>query len=93
VRTVTATGTATTFLSGFSAADGLTITPDGSRMFVTDSGPDLVYQVTIPGAVRTTVGSYDIDDGWGVGGILADPGNTVIVRTGESTLTLRAFTY
>ncbi len=93
VRTVTAAGVVTTFASGFGSADGITITPDGARMFITDSGSDLVHQVTIPGAVRTAFGAADIDDGFGVGGILAAPGNTLIVMTGETSLTLIAFPY
>ncbi|MDB4957912.1 MAG: hypothetical protein JWO36_5481 [Myxococcales bacterium] len=93
VRTISSTGVVATFSTGFNAADGITISPDGTRMFIADSGTDTVRQATIPGAVITTVGSYDIDDGFFVGGILADPGNTVIVMTGESSLTLRAFSY
>ena len=93
VRAVTAAGVVTPFASGFSSADGITITPDGARMFIADSGTDTVRQVTIPGAVVTTFGSADIDDGSGVAGILAAPGNTLIVMTGEGSLTLIAFTY
>jgi sugar lactone lactonase YvrE len=93
VRTVTATGVVTQFAGGFGSADGITVTPDGTRMFITDSGTDSVRQVTIPGAVVTTFGSADIDDGFFVGGVLAAPGNTLIVMTGEASLTLIAFTY
>jgi sugar lactone lactonase YvrE len=93
VRTVTATGVVTLFASGFSAADGITVAPDGTRMFVTDWGTDSVRQVTIPGAEVTAFGAADIDDGFFVGGILAAPGNTLIVMTGEGSLTLIAFPY
>jgi sugar lactone lactonase YvrE len=93
VRTVTATGVVTTFASGFGSADGITIAPDGARMFIADSGTDTVRQVTIPGAVVTTVGPADIDSGFFVGGIVAAPGNTLIVMTGEANLTLIAFPY
>ena len=68
-------------------------TPDGARMFIADSGDDTVRQVTIPGAVVTTFGTADIDSGFFVGGILAVPGNTLIVMTGEGNMTLRAFTF
>jgi sugar lactone lactonase YvrE len=93
VRTVAADGTFATFKTGFSAAEGITISPDGSKMFLADSGTDMVYQVTIPGGVQTTIGAYDIDDGFFVAGILADMSNTVIVMTGETAMTLQAFTY
>jgi sugar lactone lactonase YvrE len=93
VRTVTATGVVTLFASGFGSADGITVTSDGTRMFITDSGTDSVRQVTIPGAVVTTFGSANIDDGFFVGGVLAAPGNTLIVMTGEASLTLIAFPY
>jgi sugar lactone lactonase YvrE len=93
VRTVTSVGVVTSFLTGLSAAEGITISPDGSRMFLAQAGNNTVVQATIPGGVVTTIGSYDIDDGYFVGGILADSGNTVIVMTGETSLTLRAFTY
>jgi hypothetical protein len=93
VRTATATGVVTQFASGFGSADGITVTPDGTRMFITDSGTDSVLQVTIPGAVVTSFGGADIDDGFFVGGVLAAPGNTLIVMTGEASLTLIAFPY
>ena len=93
VRTVTAAGAVAVFASGLSSADGLAIAPDGSRMFIADSGTDTVRQITIPGAVATTLGPADIDDGFFVGGILAAPGNTLIVMTGEASLTLIALTY
>lgn len=93
VRTVTAAGTVTTFATGLFSADGITITPDGARMFIADSGQDLVVQVTIPGAVVTSFATADIDDGFFVGGILAAAGNTLIVMTGESSLTLIGLTY
>ncbi|HEY6178538.1 MAG TPA: hypothetical protein VIX73_29000 [Kofleriaceae bacterium] len=93
VRTVAATGAVTQFASGFSSADGITVTPDGTRMFITDSGTDSVRQVTIPGAVETSFAGADIDDGFFVGGVLAAPGNTLIVMTGETGLTLIAFSY
>ena len=93
VRAVTASGVVTQFASGFGSADGITVTADGTRMFITDSGSDTVRQVTIPGAVVTTFGAADIDDGFFVGGILAAPGNTLIVMTGEASLTLIAFPY
>jgi hypothetical protein len=93
VRTVTAAGVVATFAGGFSSADGITITPDGARMFIADSDIDTIRQVTIPGAVVTTFGTADIDSGFFVGGILAVPGNTLIVMTGESNMTLRAFTF
>jgi 6-phosphogluconolactonase len=93
VRTVTATGKVRSFAGGFASADGITITPDGTRMFIADSGTDTVRQVTIARAVVTTVGPADIDDGAAVGGILAAPGNTLVVMTGETSLTLTAFPY
>jgi hypothetical protein len=93
VRKVTAGGTVTGFASGLGSADGIAITPDGTRMFIADSGTDTVRQITIPGGVVTTFATADIDDGVGVGGILAAPGNTLIVMTGETGLTLRGFTY
>lgn len=92
VRTVTAAGVVAPFAAGFSSADGITITPDGARMFIADSGTDTVRQVTIPGAVMTTIGSADINGGFAVGGILAAPGSTLIVMTGGN-LILIAFTY
>lgn len=92
VSTVTATGVVTAFATSFSSADGITITPDGARMFIADSNTDTISQITIPGGAVTTLGSADIDDGFFVGGILAAPGNTLIVMTGESDLTLIAFT-
>jgi sugar lactone lactonase YvrE len=91
IRTVTAAGVVTVFATGFGSADGIAITADGARMFIADSGTDTVRQVTIPGGVVTTVAAADIDDGTGPGGILVAPGNTLIVMTGESSLTLRAF--
>ncbi len=93
VSSVTATGQVTTFTNGLSAADGITIAPDGSRMFIADSNTDSVRQVTIPDAVESTFAPADIDDGFFVGGLLAAPGNTLIVMTGESALTLRAFAF
>jgi hypothetical protein len=47
----------------------------------------------IPGGAVTTFATADIDDGFGVGGIVAAPGNTLIVMTGETSLTVRGFTY
>lgn len=93
VRTVTAAGVVTTFATGLSSADGITITPDGARMFIADSGRDLVVQITIPGAAMTTFAPADIDGGFGVGGILAASGNTLIVITGSGSLTLIGLTY
>ena len=93
VRMVTAAGVVTSFATGFSSADGVTITPDGARMFIADSGTDTVDQVTIPGAVVTPFAPANIDGGFGVGGILAAPGNTLIVITGSGSVTLTAFTY
>jgi hypothetical protein len=55
--------------------------------------PYVCYQVTLPGAVVTHFATADIDDPSGVGGLVAAPGDTLIVRTGESSLTLRAFAY
>jgi hypothetical protein len=91
VRTVTASGVATTFAAGFGAADGIAITSDGTKMFIADSGTDTIRLVTIPGAVVTTFAAADIDDGFFVGGLVAAPGNTLIVMTGEGALTLRGF--
>jgi DNA-binding beta-propeller fold protein YncE len=79
------------FSNVFGSADGIAITADGTRMFIADSGSNSVRQVTIPGGGVTTVAMADIDDGPGVGGIIVAPGNTLIVMTGESNLTLRAF--
>ena len=93
ISKMSATGVATTAFTGFSSADGITLSPDGTSLFVADSGTDQVIQVTRATSATTIVGSYNIDDGFFVGGILADPGNTVIVMTGETSLTLRAFTY
>jgi sugar lactone lactonase YvrE len=83
----------TPFAGGFSSADGITITPDGARMFIADSVTHTVRQVTIPGAVVTTFGPADINNGFAVGGIVAASGNTLIVMTGQGPLTLIAFTY
>jgi sugar lactone lactonase YvrE len=93
VRRVTAGGTVTVFASGLMYADGITITPDGARMFVADSGTDTIRQITIPGGVMTTFASADIDDGFAVSGIVAAPGNTLITMTGETALTVRGFVY
>jgi hypothetical protein len=95
VRTVTAAGVVTPFASGFTSVNGITITPDGARMFVTDSGTDTVRQVTIPGAVVTAFAPALLFDYPGpvIVGILAAPGNTLIVMTGQGSLTLRAFPY
>ena len=93
ISTMSATGVATTAFSGFSSADGITLSPDGTSMFVADSGTDQVIQVTVATAATTIIGSYNIDDGFFVGGILADSGNTVMVMTGETSLTLAAFNY
>jgi hypothetical protein len=93
VRTVTAAGVVTTFATGFSAADGVTVAADNSRLFVADSTTDTVRQIALPGLGNTSLGSYDIDDGFFVGGIIAAPDNTVFVLTGESSLTIRAFTF
>jgi len=92
VRTVTAAGAVATFATGFSSADGITITPDGARMFIADSCTETVRQVTIPGATVTSFGSATVDPGFFVGGILAAPGNTLIVMT-RGSVTLIAFTY
>jgi len=91
VSTVTATGVVTTFATSLSSADGITIAADGARMFVADSTFDTIRQITIPGGVMTTFASADIDDGFFVAGIVAAPGNTLIVMTGETALTLNAF--
>jgi hypothetical protein len=93
VRTVTAAGVVMPFATGFVSADGITVTPDGGRMFIADSGNSTVRQVTIPGAVVTTFGSAAISGGFAVGGIVAASGNTLIVMTQASNLTLIAFTY
>jgi hypothetical protein len=93
VRTVTAAGTVAPFASGLSSADGITITPDGARMFIADGNLDVVFHVTIPGAVVTSFVGADIDSGFGVGGIVATQAGTLIVMTGESNLTLQGFAY
>jgi hypothetical protein len=93
VRMVTAGGVVTPFVSGLGSADGITISPDGARMFIADSGTQTARQVTIPGAVVTTVGAAGVNPGTFVGGILAAPGNTLILLTGSGTMTLVAFPY
>lgn len=92
VRTVTAAGAVSSFASGFGSADGITLSPDGARMFIADSGTGTVKQLTVPGGVVSTIGGAAINGGYFVGGILAAPGNTLIVMTGGS-LTLVAFPY
>lgn len=93
VRTVTVAGVVTLFTSSLSSADGITIAPDGTRMFIADSGLRAARQVTIPGAVVTTVGPASVNGGTFVGGILAAPGNTLIVLTDTNRLSLVAFPY
>lgn len=53
----------TPFITSLGSADGITITPDGARMLIADSGTDTVRQVTIPGAVVTTLGPAPINGG------------------------------
>ena len=93
VRQVTATGVVTQLATGFTYADGITIAPDGKRMFIVDSGTSTVRQVTIPGGVVTTVGTAIINVGFVVAGILAAPEGTLIVVTQAATMTLSAFPY
>jgi len=92
VRTVSATGMVTQFVAGLSAADGIAVDPDNSRLFVADSGTDTIRQVTIPGKVVSTLYNANIDNGYFVAGIIHDKQSTLIYATGESNYTLVAQT-
>jgi hypothetical protein len=91
VRTVTAAGVVTTFATGFTYADGITIAADGTRMFIADSASSTIYQVTIPGAVVTPFATTTLDQGTYVSGIVEAPGSVVIALTSGGIL--RAFAY
>jgi hypothetical protein len=93
VRTVTAAGEVTPFVTTLSSADGIAITDDGTRMFIADSGTRMVRQITIPGGVVTDVGPASVNGGTYVGGIVAAPGNTLIVVTDTAGMTLVGLPY
>jgi hypothetical protein len=62
-------------------------------MFVADSGTDTLYQVTLPGGTRTSLGSFDFDSGYYPTGLVWDSaGGVLLMATGESSLTIRATT-
>jgi hypothetical protein len=92
VVTLTATGTTAVFATGFGAPDGIAIDDGGSRMFIADSDRDELYEVAIPGGTSVSLGSYDFDSGWYISGLAWDGVMTLIMATGESSLTLRAIT-
>ena len=92
VKTISSTGTVTTFASVGGAADGLAVDPDNSRIFIADSSGDVIKQLTLPGKQLTTLFPADIDNGYYVAGIIHDKQSTLIYATGESSYTLQAAT-
>jgi hypothetical protein len=93
VRIVTAAGQVTPFVTTLGSADGIAITDDGARMFIADSGTRMVRQITIPGGIVTDVGPASVNGGTYVGGIVAAPGNTLIVVTDTAGMTLVGLPY
>jgi sugar lactone lactonase YvrE len=88
VITVSATGSTTTVATGFSAADGIAVDDGRSLLYVADSSTDQLYSVTMTGGTRTSMGGYDFDSGYYPSGLLYDGVGTIIMSTGESSLTL-----
>jgi sugar lactone lactonase YvrE len=84
------TGTTTTIATGFSSADGIALDTARDRMWVADSSLDQLFEVVISTGTRTLLGSYDFDSGYYPSGLVFDGVNTLIMSTGESSLTLRA---
>jgi hypothetical protein len=90
VKTMDPAGVFTPFATGVNGADAISLNPaDGSSMVVAESGSDQVSDLTIPGAVLTTIGPYDIDDGWFTSGLLR-AADGFAVQTGETSSTIEA---
>ena len=78
--------------TGLGSPDGLALDEGGSRAFVSDSGADMLLEISLPAGDVTELGSYDFGFGFGESGVLFDPLGTLILVTGEDDLTLEALT-
>ncbi|MBK9265760.1 MAG: hypothetical protein IPM54_38980 [Polyangiaceae bacterium] len=80
---MTPTGVFTTFVTGLSQIDGLTIDSDGSRLWAAHyTTGNTISQVTIPGAVVTTVSTTaQLDPGWYTTGLLVDASDEVFLKS------------
>lgn len=65
------------------ALRGITITPDGQRLFVADAATNAIFQVFINTATFAGFAFADIADNGVVQGIVAAPGNRLYVVTGQ----------
>ncbi|MBD3789048.1 MAG: PQQ-like beta-propeller repeat protein [Campylobacterales bacterium] len=90
IVTVESDGTVENFLS-MTGVDGLTIDNNGSTLFVTNDSVDKLYSVDVTSKTVTELSDFDFDSGYYPTGIVFDGYSTLIMKTGETEGTLRAF--
>jgi len=91
IITISAAGMTSVFASGFNALDGIAVDDDGGRLFVADSGDDLLYAVQISDGVRTVLDSFDFDLGWYPSGLAFDGVQNLLMATGENDLYVEGY--
>jgi len=92
VVTVSDTGVVAV-LATIANADGVATDSAGGRLFVAAETPGVgeLFSVTIPGGVVASLGTFDFDSGWFPSGLAFD-GSTLMMLTGENSMTIEAIT-
>jgi hypothetical protein len=91
VRIVTATGAVSTLFTGSGVSfDGVAVDTVRNLYYLADSSGDRLFSLPFAGGVSTPLGSYDYDSGFYVAGMVFDGVDTLLMATGESSLTIVA---
>ena len=92
VLTISAVGMTSTLATGFGGPDGIVIDETGGRLLVAAGWEDILYGVRVSDGVKTDLGSFDFDDGGFPSGLAFDGFQTLLMGTGENSLTILALT-
>jgi hypothetical protein len=91
VKRVTSGGVVTTIHTGSGVSyDGVAFDARRNLFYLADASGDRLFSLPATGGTATALGSYDFDSGFFVAGLAFDGVDTLIMATGESSLTLVA---
>ena len=91
VQIVTVAGAVSTLFTGSAVSfDGVAVDTVRHLYNLADSSGDRLFSRPFAGAVSTPLGSYDYDSGFFVAGMVFDGVDTLLMATGESSLTIVA---
>lgn len=92
VATVSAAGVVSV-VATLTQPDGIAVDNSGGRLLVADWSPGVgeLFAVTIPGGVVSSLGNFDFDSGFWPSGLAFD-GSTLMMLTGETSVTIEAIT-